>query len=107
MIKAIGYRVLIKADPVETTTESGIILAIDEKRERVAQEYGEVIDIGPLAWKEINKNYSDEPWCKVGDRVVFSKYGGKLVIDPDTAQEYVILNDEDILAVVTEKTENE
>lgn len=79
--------------------------ANEERRSKLAQEIGEVLSIGPLAWmrQDLQGNRKPEewqPWCKVGDRVVFSKYAGKLVPDPDTGEEYMMVNDEDIKTVI-------
>lgn len=102
--KAVGYRVLIKPDPVETESKGGIILAIDEDRHRVAQEFGTIVDVGPQAFKNPKQGMDGTPWAVVGDRVVYSKYGGKLIKDPDTDDEkemwYISLNDEDIIAKI-------
>lgn len=103
MITVCGHRVLVKPE-VETTSASGIILAVDEQKERAAAMYGEVVAVGPSAWVD----FKTDPWCKVGDRVIFAKFAGRFVIDPDFPDtKLIILNDEDILAVVsaTQKTE--
>lgn len=89
-LKVIGDRVLIKVDE-EETTRGGIYLpdSAQEKPQRgtvMAVGEGQRLDSGKLA----------EPDVKVGDRVIFSKYGGTEVTDGD--EEYVILNSHDILA---------
>ena len=95
-LKALGFRVLIKP-VVETKTDSGIVLVVDEKREKIAAEKGIIVDIGPTAWKA----YDDgKPWAEVSDYVLYTRYGGKLVIDPTTAEEYICINDEDILCKI-------
>lgn len=98
-LKIKGYRVLIKARDVETVTEGGIILALDEKLEKSGQQFGTVIDIGHTCWKG-NPDLDDTPWCKVGDEVLFSKYSGRFVYDPEDKEEYLVMSDTDIIAVV-------
>lgn len=88
---------LIKPDEIETKTESGIELVLNEDRELAAQEYGTIIDIGPDAWYD-----KPSKWAKVGDRIVYSRYGGKFVRYPGELEKYVVLNDEDVLAVLGE-----
>ena len=96
MIKVTGHRLIVKAE-VETKTESGIIVAVDERKERAHSVVGIVIDIGDSAWQGFNC----EPWCKVGDKIIFAKYAGRSVTDPsDPDGEYIILNDDDVLCVV-------
>lgn len=102
MLRALGFRVLVKPDPIDDEHDLGdgrsLKIVVDEKRESAAQIVGTVVDVGPLAWKDYNKDYPEAlPWATVGDKVLYSKYGGKPVLDPDTEEEYTILNDEDIL----------
>lgn len=107
-VKAIGHRLLVKPDPVEEKTAGGIVLAVDIKRERAGSQKGTIMDIGPLAWtNEVIFGKNPSPWCKVGDRVFFARYGGKMInLNEDTTKEedwVVVLNDEDIQAVITEE----
>src|SRR5689334_15880829 len=102
MIKPAGYRVIVKPDSVEEVTESGLIVAWENKdREQAGAYYGELSAVGPSAWKA----YDDgTPWASAGDRVCFSRYAGRYIDDPDDPDtKYILLNDEDILAVITKK----
>lgn len=108
-IKVAGPRVLVKPDAVEKTTESGIVLTsstYEEKLEKAGQERGTVVAIGSIAFKafEIGPNgeHIGEPWCKVGDHIQYSKYANTVTKDIDTGEEYVIINDEDVKAVLRE-----
>lgn len=100
MIKAPGYRLVVKPDDIQTKTESGIVIeyGANEKLEKGARITGTVVDIGPECWG-IDKGKL--PWCKVGDRIFWAKYAGKNVVDPFTNEEFLILNDEDVCGVVT------
>ena len=95
-IKLLLHHVLVKLDEPETKTASGIILAVDEQKERKAVEYGTVIQVGPTAFVD----YGREPnILKGGDRISLNRYSGKSIVDTDE-QEYVIINDQDVLAVI-------
>lgn len=97
MITPAGHRVLVKPDPLEEKSKGGILLPNDERKEK-AQIVGTVIAIGKTAWKAFDDG---EPWCKVGDKVYFAQYGGYLVRDTETDEEFRLLNDEDICAVAS------
>ena len=61
MLKATGYRLLIKPDEIKRTTDSGLEIVLDDKLEKIAIQTGVVVDVGPLAFKDYNKSYSDDP----------------------------------------------
>ena len=99
MITPAGYRLLIKADPVETVSKGGIITIASlesEKMERAAQTNGTLVAVGEQAWS------GDKPWAKVGDRVSYIRHAGKLISDPSTQEDFLIINDEDVLSIITE-----
>jgi len=91
-----GHRVLIKPDSVEEVSESGIVLSVGQtaERERLAQLKGTVIEVGNTAWHD-----QPEPWAKTGDRIIFGKYSG-LIYKGDDQEEYRIISDLDVVAVV-------
>lgn len=99
MINVTGYRILIKAEEIEKVTGGGIIIVQDEKLVEAGQQFGEVIGIGKDCWTDNTGKYLN-PWCKEGDKVLYAKHAGRFVYDPDTNEEYMILNDTDILAVI-------
>jgi co-chaperonin GroES (HSP10) len=98
-IKPAGHRVLVLPDPIEEVSEGGIIMVTSNNtdREKQAQMFGTVVDIGYTAWKD----FGGGNWCSVGDRIAFAKYGGFIIKDPADGKEYRLLNDEDVCAVVT------
>jgi co-chaperonin GroES (HSP10) len=108
-IKAIGFRVHVKPDPVEEVTKGGIVLPKNKRREQVEMSKGTVMEIGPLAWKNQLYGFGTEgwePWCKVGDRVFYSKYAGKLLVDQeDENNAIIVLNDDDVHCVILEDSE--
>ena len=69
----------------------------DNKRAQAGVDKGLVISIGPTAYRDFN---TDIP-IKVGDTVAFARFSGKTIEDPEDGQEYVALNDEDVVAVLT------
>lgn len=101
-----GYRILVKPDDIETVTESGIVLVVDERVEAAAQQTGIVVGVGHTCWK--SSTLEQDPWAKVGDRVLFSKFAGRAIIDPVTGEEFMTMNDEDVICVIgTRENEDE
>ena len=97
MIVPVLHRLLVKPDPVETTTAGGIVLAINEKREQAAAEKGLVVALGSTCFKDYG---GDADTVKVGDRVFYAKYAGKEVTDDNSNEKFVLLNDDDIVGVI-------
>ena len=92
MIKPLGDRVLIKMKEKEETTKSGIILAgVAQEKPQVA----EVVEVGPGLKV---KGELQEMYVKKGDNVIASKYSGTEV--KYDGEEYIIVKQEDILAIV-------
>jgi len=94
------HRVLVKPDEAEMTTASGIVLAVDPKKERQAVEKGTILDLGDTAFLDFTKEKTGITLPEVGDRIYYAKYAGKTVKDVDDS-EYLLLNDEDVLAIIT------
>ena len=92
MIKPLSDRVLIKMKEKEETTKSGIILAGEAKEK---PQIAEVIEVGP--GREIDGKLQAME-VKKGDNVVVSKYAGTEVKYEN--EEYIIVKQEDILAIV-------
>jgi co-chaperonin GroES (HSP10) len=91
-----GRRLLVKPDEINTKIGS-FEIAVDRKMERAGQHRGTVVSIGSLCWK----GFEDEtPWCQVGDWVQYVRYAGQTVEDPVTKEEYHVMNDEDLVAVL-------
>ena len=92
MIKPLSDRVLIKMEESEETTKSGIILSNASKEK---PQIAEVIEVGPGKMVDGKR---EEMSVKNGDNVVVSKYAGTEV--KYEGEEYIILKEEDILAVI-------
>lgn len=105
-IKPILHRILVKQDKLDEKDEAfaaarrmGIeIIEGERKREQAAIDTGTVLDIGPTAFRDFGVDSSP---IKVGDQVVYAKYGGKAITDPVTKEVFVALNDEDVIAVLS------
>jgi chaperonin GroES len=91
-IKPLADRVVIKALPLEEKTKSGIIMP-DTAKEKPQE--GEIVAVGH---GKVEKGERVALDVKVGDRVIYSKYAGTEV--KYDGQEYLILKESDILAVV-------
>ena len=91
-IKPLGERVVIKKLEAEETTKSGIVLT-GAAKERPQE--AEVVAVGPGAVVDGNRV---EMEVNVGDKVLYSKYAGTEV--KVAGEEYMILKQEDILAIV-------
>lgn len=91
-IKPLGDRVVIKMLETEETTKSGIVLPGSAKEK---PQMAEVLAVGP-GGKVDGKDVVME--VKVGDHIIYSKYAGTEVkVDNE---EYIIVRQSDILAVV-------
>lgn len=84
-IEVVGDRVLVQLRREKTTSKGGIIL-VDETRQTLKfnETVARVVQIGPLAYKNLDdlSDWTEGPWCKVGDLVRTIKYGGdRFVLD--------------------------
>lgn len=92
MLKPLADRVVVKVSSEEEKTKGGIFLP-DTAKEKPQE--GEVIAVGP--GRRLDNGTVVPPEVKVGDRVIFAKYGGTEVKIND--EEYLILRESDILAI--------
>ena len=119
-----GDRVLVSPDKIEEEiTPSGIVI-LQETRDKyeTAQSSGTLVAVGPDAFRHVTervykvkadgrkelveerlRGYS-EPFAEVGERVAFAKYSG-LRVKGEDGERYIILNDEDITARVSDNVE--
>ena len=108
MIKPLLHRIIVKQQKLNEAHKDyqraeslGIIIPEheDTKRAQAGVDKGTVVAIGPTAYRDFNV---DVP-VNVGDVVAFARFSGKTIVDPETDEEYVALNDEDIVAILTGK----
>ncbi len=93
-IKPLEDRIVLKAVEAEQTTASGLVIP-DTAKEKPQE--GEVIAVGPGRVNDAGTRIPLD--VAVGDKVLFSKYGGTEI--KHGGEEYLILSARDILAVVS------
>ena len=92
-IKPLEDRIVIQQLEAETTTASGLVLP-DTAKEKPQE--GKVLAVGP---GRVDDNGSRVPVdVKVGDKVLYSKYGGTEV--HYQGEDYLIVAARDILAIL-------
>lgn len=118
MIIPVGHRLLVKAfkqievdEVLRKAKDSGFLdnfqivrEAGQEKRDDASVDKGVVLAIGPGCWLEFGDG---SPWCKIGDEIYFAKFSGKIVTDPEDNEDYFLMNDEDVCAVISKKETND
>ena len=92
-IKPLEDRVVVKPLEAEQTTASGLVIP-DTAKEKPQE--GEVVAVG--AGRFDDKGARIPVDVKVGDKVVFSKYGGTELKYGN--EEYLVLGARDILAII-------
>jgi chaperonin GroES len=92
-VKPLADRVVVKALE-ETETMRGGLYIPDTAKEKPQQ--GEVVAVGPGKLSDEGKRIEME--LKVGDKVLYGKYiGTEVTVD---AEQYLILRESDVLAIV-------
>lgn len=92
VLKPLGDRIVVKPSKAEEKTSGGIVLP-DTAKERPQE--GKVIAVGP--GKVLDSGQKVPMEIKVGDKVLYSKYGGTEV--KIEGEELVILRQDDVLAI--------
>ncbi|HFB67986.1 MAG TPA: co-chaperone GroES [Calditrichae bacterium] len=91
-VKPLADRIVLR--PIEEDKTAGGIILPDTAKEKSMR--GEVVAVGPGRLAENGERI--KPEVKVGDVVIYSKYAGtEIEID---GQEYLILREGDVLAVI-------
>ena len=93
LLRPLGDRIVIELVESEEKTASGIVLP-DSAKEKPQE--GKVVAVGTGRVLESGERVALE--VSVGDRIIFSKYSGTEV--KFEGNEYLILRENDILAVV-------
>ncbi|WP_435199987.1 co-chaperone GroES [Janibacter sp. GS2] len=94
-IKPLEDRIVVQSVEAEQTTASGLVIP-DTAKEKPQE--GEVVAIGPGRFNDDGDERVPMD-ISVGDRVVYSKYGGTEI--KHGGQEYLILSARDVLAIVS------
>ena len=93
-LKPLDDRIVVKPKEAEQTTASGLVIP-DTAKEKPQQ--GEVLAVGPGRWSD-DKGAHSPLDVKVGDTVLYSKYGGTEI--SFEGQDLLILTSRDVLAVI-------
>ncbi len=93
-IKPLEDRIVVKPLDAEQTTASGLVIP-DTAKEKPQE--GEVIAVGPGRFNEDGDERIPMD-ISVGDKVIYSKYGGTEV--KYSGEELLILSARDVLAVI-------
>ena len=94
-IKPLEDRIVVKPLDAEQTTASGLVIP-DTAKEKPQE--GEVIAVGPGRFNEDGDERIPMD-ISVGDKVIYSKYGGTEV--KYGGDEFLILSARDVLAIVS------
>ena len=94
-IKPLEDRIVVKPLDAEQTTASGLVIP-DTAKEKPQE--GEVLAVGPGRFDDDGEKRIPLD-VKVGDTVLYSKYGGTEV--KYSGEEYLILSARDVLAVIS------
>lgn len=105
MLTPLGHRILVKPENIEEVdpmlaraTAMGLTLPeLSARKEQIAVDTGVVLALGESAFKD----FGGTPWCAVGDKIAYTRHGGKLLKDPEDGIEYLILNDEDAICKIS------
>lgn len=92
-IRPLGDKVVVKVLDAEEKTAGGIILPDSAKKKPTE---GEIVAVGQ--GRVLDNGKRNELTVKVGDRVIFSKYGGNEVTLQ--GEELTILDEDQIYAVL-------
>ena len=92
-IKPLEDRILVKTLDAEQTTASGLVIP-DTAKEKPQE--GEVLAVGPGRIDDKGNRVPVD--VQVGDRVIYSKYGGTEI--KHGGEEYLIISARDVLAIV-------
>jgi chaperonin GroES len=93
-LKPLEDRIVVQANEGDQTTASGLVIP-DTAKEKPQE--GTVVAVGEGRWDEDGEKRIPVD-VKVGDTVVYSKYGGTEV--KVEGEDYLILSARDVLAVV-------
>jgi chaperonin GroES len=95
-LQPLGDRIVVKPVEKEEVTKGGIVLP-DTVKERPQE--GKVLAVGPGKMTDDGKRVPMD--VKVGDIVIYAKYGGTEIKEED--EELIILRESDILAIKSKK----
>ena len=102
----LNWKVLVQPNQVKTKTAGGLHLpTISQDNEEYLTAHGTVCALGDLAYRDrdTGKRWRADVSPKVGDRITYGKYAGqKLVVK---GVKFLLLNDDEILATISDPTD--
>lgn len=104
MIEVVTHRILVKPysiDEKDTAYAAAKRMNLEivgetKDREQRSVDKGVVVSFGPTAFVDMN---TPNP-LKAGDEIVWARHAGKEIIDPETEEKFLALNDEDVIAIL-------
>lgn len=98
-IEPLDLKVLVRPDTAETKTKGGIIIPDSTAdRQKFAVTKATLTAVGDNAFKEWGLGNAPA----AGSRILMAQYAGARVKGLD-GQEYILMNDEDVLAIIKEE----
>lgn len=106
----VGFHMLVALPTMAEQSKGGIIIpSVVNERERAAAVVGTVLAMGDECYKDAKRFPAGEPWCKTGDKVLFSRYSGMRFKTRDVESgemvEYRMLSDDQIVGTVPDGAE--
>ena len=78
----------------ESAKKAGIILTeVSERKEQINVDKGTVLQIGSKCHEDYVGSLS------VGDTIAYAKFGGKFIQEPGSEEVFLVINDEDVVAI--------
>ena len=98
-----GWRMLVLPFKMNEKTKGGVLLGQETiERQQVGSQCGNVLAMGPDCYGD-KERFSQGPWCKVGDWIIFARYAGSRI--EIEGGEVRLLNDDEVLATVQDPTD--